>query len=165
MNHAFRAGLPVFLLALTAGQGASAAESDPRSMLERGRHLVLIAGCNDCHTPGFAEANGQIETERWLTGTSIGFAGPWGTTYPSNLRLSVRNYSEQEWLAHARSAMRPPMPSPSLAAMTDDELRAIHRFIHSLGPAEAPAPAYVPPGEKVSTPTYDFVPRMPAGKP
>ncbi|MFZ5484886.1 MAG: c-type cytochrome [Pseudomonadota bacterium] len=165
MNAILKIGLPLIFTSLAASHEATAADAAKRTPEALGRHLILIAGCNDCHTVGYAEASGRIPDERWLTGSAVGFSGPWGTTYPSNLRLTVRAYSEQDWIAHARSAMRPPMPSPSLVAMTDDELRAIYRFIRRLGPAGSPAPAYVQPGDKVTTPSYDFVPRGPAGQP
>ena len=59
--------------------------------LDRGRYLVKIAGCNDCHTTGYAEAGGKIPEKQWLTGDQLGFRGPWGTTYPINLRLYMQN--------------------------------------------------------------------------
>jgi hypothetical protein len=66
---------------------------------------------------------------------------------------------EQAWLARARQPMRPPMPAPSLQAMSDDDLRAIYRYLRSLGAKGEPAPAYVPPGGKVATPYLDLTPK------
>jgi hypothetical protein len=48
------------------------------------------------------------------------------------------------------------MPWYQLRAMTDEDLRALYRFIRALGPAGAPAPAYVPPGEKTTGPVVVF---------
>jgi mono/diheme cytochrome c family protein len=28
--------------------------------IERGRYLVRISGCNDCHTPGYLQHNGEV---------------------------------------------------------------------------------------------------------
>src|SRR4051794_39593567 len=53
----------------------------------RGKYLVQIGGCNDCHTAGYAQNGGQTPTTDWLTGLPVGFRGPWGTSYPANLRL------------------------------------------------------------------------------
>lgn len=127
--------------------------------VERGRYLVRTSGCNDCHTPGFMENDGATPERQWMSGSAIGFSGPWGTTYPSNLRLLAQMMTEQQWLARARSPMRPPMPTPSLRAMRDDDLRAIYRYIRSLGAVGEAAPAYVPPGRTVRTPYFDFVPK------
>ena len=69
----------------------------------------------------------------WLTGVPVGFQGPWGTTYPANLRLVVDGLSEAQWLAHARQERLPPMPWFNLREMTDEDLKAIYAYIRSLG--------------------------------
>ncbi len=125
----------------------------------RGRYLIRISGCNDCHTAGFMQNAGRVAEAEWLTGDAMGWHGPWGTTYPSNLRLLVQQMDEQGWLERARQPMRPPTPSPSLQAMSEDDLRAIYRYLKSLGPKGEPAPAYVPPGGKVATPYLDLTPK------
>lgn len=127
--------------------------------VERGRYLISISGCNDCHTPHFMENDGTTPEAQWLTGSPVGFNGPWGTTYPSNLRLLAQSMTEEQWLARSRSPMRPPMPTPSLRAMTGDDLRAIYQYIRSMGAKGDMAPAYVPPGQKIGTPYFDFVPK------
>src|SRR5688500_12779088 len=77
--------------------------------IERGRYLVKIGGCNDCHTPGYLTTAGGVPEENWLVGDAIGFSGPWGTTYPSNLRRFLAKMSEEEWVEYARSLRtRPP---------------------------------------------------------
>src|SRR5688572_2915819 len=72
---------------------ATAAEPPARLSpeAERGRYLVRIAGCNDCHTEGYAFANGDIDESNWLTGDALGWRGPWGTTYAANLRLTAKD--------------------------------------------------------------------------
>ena len=62
----------------------------------------------------------------------VGFQGPWGTTYPANLRLVVQKLTEAEWLAKARTAMRPPMPWFNLRDMKDDDLRAMYRYFRGI---------------------------------
>jgi mono/diheme cytochrome c family protein len=127
--------------------------------IRHGRYLIQISGCNDCHTAGFMQFDGKVAEADWLTGDAMGWEGPWGTTYPSNLRLLVQNMDEPAWVARARLPMRPPMPAPSLRAMSDDDLRAIYRYLRSLGAKGQPAPAYVPPGGKVATPYLDLTPK------
>ena len=69
-----------------------------------------------------------------------------GTSYPSNLRLTVPAYTEDQWVAYARTAkMRPPMPYWALHQTTEQDLRAMYEFIRHLGPAGKPAPAFLPP--------------------
>lgn len=75
--------------------------------IERGRYLVKIGGCNDCHTPGYLEKAGNVPEDRWLIGDSLGFNGPWGTTYPTNLRQLLRTMGEDDWCtvsAYSRGA-------------------------------------------------------------
>jgi mono/diheme cytochrome c family protein len=124
---------------------------------ERGRYLIKIAGCNDCHTTGYAEAAGKIPEQDWLKGDSIGWRGPWGTTYASNLRLYMQNLSEGQWIQVSRAVeFRPPMPWFVLREMTDEDLRAIYRFIRHLGPAGEPAPTYLPPDQEPPKPYILF---------
>jgi mono/diheme cytochrome c family protein len=146
-------------LSITAVGAADSARRDSaeQKVLDRGRYLMKIAGCNDCHTAGYAQSAGQVPEAQWLTGDALGWSGAWGTTYPTNLRLVVAGMSEEEWVRRARSAQyRPPMPWFALRNMTDADLRASYRYIRSLGPAGNPAPAYVPPGGKVTGPVIVF---------
>lgn len=94
-----------------------------------------------------------MDEKQWLLGSPVGWQGPWGTTYPSNLRLSMSRLSEDEWVRVAKTTRyRPPMPWFVLRDMTEQDLRALHRFVVSLGPAGEPAPTYVPPGQSAHGP-------------
>ena len=77
--------------------------------VERGKYLVTIGGCNDCHTPFKLGPNGpEPDMTRMLSGhpqsvvmppvavpgpewawagaaTNTAFSGPWGTSYAFNL--------------------------------------------------------------------------------
>jgi mono/diheme cytochrome c family protein len=132
-----------------------AASSD----VERDRYLVKIGGCNDCHTAGYSASGGSIPEAQWLKGVPIGFKGPWGVTYPANLRLLIQAMSEDEWTRRAGQPLRPPMPWFALREMTESDRRAMYRYIRSLGSAGTPAPAYVPPGQSAATPYVVFVPQ------
>jgi mono/diheme cytochrome c family protein len=122
-----------------------------------GRYVVQTSGCNDCHTPGYGLSGGKTPESEWLTGDSLGWQGPWGTTYPANLRLYFNAISEKEWLKRAKTfETRPPMPWFNVHAMSNADLRAMYRYIRHLGPAGKPAPAYVPPGGTVTTPVVTF---------
>ena len=142
--------------AATAGdKGHASGQTAPldKKTEDRGRYVIKIAGCNDCHTTGYAEAAGKIPEKDWLKGDAMGWRGPWGTTYASNIRLSMQNLSESQWIQVSRSVeFRPPMPWFVLREMTEQDLRAIYRFIRTLGPAGEPAPAYVPPDQEPPQP-------------
>jgi mono/diheme cytochrome c family protein len=145
----------VAALVTTALATASTRESP---QISRGRYVVKVAGCNDCHTPGYAQSAGMIPESKWLIGDSVGWQGPWGTTYPSNLRRFMQGMTQEQWLKIARRPTRPPMPWFALRDMSDEDLAAIYHFTRSLGAAGPPAPSFVPPGHAVSTPVV----RMPS---
>ena len=134
--------------------------------VDAGRYLIKIAGCNDCHTPGYVEGLMMTGTampeSEWLKGGDVGFSGPWGVSYPSNLRLTFQNMSEAQFIELSRNGQgRPPMPWPSLQAMSDRDLKAIYAYIKSLGPAGEPAPAPLSPGVEPNRPHIVFAPQMP----
>ena len=127
--------------------------------VEEGLRIATIGGCHDCHTDGFAVSGGQVDPEKALKGSSVGFQGPWGTTYPANLLLVLSKMSEGEFVSYSRALKtRPPMPWFGLHAMTDNELRSIYQYVKSLGEPGEPAPDYVKPGEAPKTPFIVFAP-------
>ncbi len=148
----------VFLAtAATAWHAAARSPEGPAISVERGRYLARIAGCNDCHTPGYAQSGGRVAEKDWLVGDRVGWQGPWGTTYPANLRLAMTRLSEDEWVRLARTAQyRPPMPWFALRDMDEADLRSLHRFVRALGPAGEAVPAYVPPGLAARGPVIAF---------
>ena len=122
----------------------------------RGKYLVQIAGCNDCHTAGYTASGGKVEENLWLTGDRLGWRGPWGTTYASNLRLLVKDMSAEQFVKYARSEFRPPMPWFNLRSMTDRDVKAIYAYLKHLGPAGQPAPHYVPADKTPGGPFVQF---------
>jgi mono/diheme cytochrome c family protein len=162
-------GILALALSLDAAEpGATRAAPGKAGELsvERGRYIAKVAGCNDCHTPGYAMTGGTVPEKDWLVGDAVGWKGPWGTTYPANLRRALAKMSEDEWVKAARNAqMRPPMPWFALRDMSEADLRALHRFVRSLGAAGSPAPAYLPPGVEPQGPVVTFpAPPEPAEK-
>ena len=149
-------GLALCAMALGASAGAAdKKQADP--LRERGRYLTMIAGCNDCHTPGYGMSGGKVDEKQWLVGDSLGWRGPWGTTYAVNLRLYMRDMTEGEWVKRAKTMKtRPPMPWFALHDMTGQDLRALYRFVKSLGPVGEPAPAYVAPDRTPQGPYIQF---------
>ncbi len=146
------------VIAACAAQPAAAQDNKSQDRLvERGQYLVRIAGCNDCHTPGYAPSGGKVPEAAWLTGDALGWHGPWGTSYPVNLRLYMQSLTEHEWLRKAKALKtRPPMPWFALRDMTRSDLRAIYRYVRHLGPAGKPAPAYLPPQTLPPQPYVQF---------
>jgi mono/diheme cytochrome c family protein len=127
-------------------------------LLAQGEYLVRIGGCNDCHTPGYMDKAGDVPKELWLTGNQLGFKGPWGTTYPANLRIRVADMDEAAWLKYsAELHTRPVMPDFTVRAMKEQDRLAMYRFIKSLGSGGQPAPPYLPPGQEPAPPYMELV--------
>lgn len=136
---------------------ATAAPKADEASIARGRYIAKIAGCNDCHTAGYAPSGGKVPEKDWLMGDALGWRGDWGTTYPPNLRLMLSTMSEDQWVKTARTVQgRPPMPWFALRDMTESDLRAFYHFVRQLGPAGKPAPAYLPPGVAAQGPVIQF---------
>lgn len=145
------------LLVLVTGQFAYAKQQYPR-----GKYLVQIMGCNDCHTPQYGMKGGAVPETEWLMGSEVGFNGPWGTTYPTNLRSMVQEMDEKRWIEYMKNfKARPPMPSYDTNKIAHQDLKQIYRFIKSLGPSDKVVPAYLPPGETPKTPYIDFNVHLP----
>ena len=155
MRRSYLFSLAICMTSLSAPVVGMAGEAS----VDLGRHIAIISGCNDCHTPGYPQSGGVLDPKVALTGDSVGFRGPWGTTYPANLRLILATMDEAEWVAHARTLRaRPPMPWFNLHEMTETELRSFYLYVKSLGEPGKAAPAYVPPGQEPTTPFIVFAP-------
>lgn len=93
---------------------------------EYGKYLADSAGCPSCHGPG-------------LSGGKIPQAPP-GTVPAANITpAGLGSWSEADFLRVMRTGTRPDgrvldtvMPWPYFAQMTDDELRAIWRFLQAV---------------------------------
>jgi len=127
------------MLALSS-LGAWAGESD----LARGRSLALESGCVACHSPVGSAGNERA----WLSGNATGQLGPWGTTYASNLRISLSRMSEETWLRYARKLKpRAPMPAGVLQRLDEGDLRALYRYVRSAGAVGEQVPYALAPGQ------------------
>lgn len=136
-----------FAVAASAGSLPVHRADAARRAIAYGRKLVLIGGCNDCHTPGWTAHGGHAPKRALLTGDGLVWHGPWGTTYPINLRLLAQSISVGQWLHLVRTTKsRPPMPWWAFRAMSNRGIADIYYYIHSLGPAGKHVSADLPPG-------------------
>lgn len=69
----------------------------------------------------------------------------------------MQHLSEEQWIQVSHAVeFRPPMPWFVLREMTEQDLRAVYRFIRNLGPAGEPAPSYIPPDQEPPKPYILF---------
>lgn len=136
------------LVFAAAGLALSATGSLAQDVsVEFGAHIAVIGGCHDCHTVGYNESGGQVDPNVALKGNPVGFEGPWGTTFAKNLRLTVANMSEDDWVTFSDTFQAgPPMPWYNVHALTDVESRSLYQYIKSLpGDLGEQAPPAIPP--------------------
>jgi len=154
--------LPGTIAALALTLAPLSAQAQGSSQIERGRYMVLTGHCNNCHTAGYAQKEGNVPEKDWLLGSgALGWRGPWGTTYASNLRLTVPAMTEEQWVQYIKTFKpRPPMPWWSMKETTEPDLRAMYQYIKSLGPAGKDAQPYLPPDREPKQP-YNQAPLPP----
>ncbi len=142
-------------------------EMSAAEKLARGKQVSYSSGCTDCHTPG--ALYGAPDTTRLLSGSELGWEGPWGVTYPRNLtpdmETGIGTWSEEEIVAAFRQGHRPdrtpilpPMPWPAFAHMSDEDAYALAAFIKSLPPIQHKVPDRIPPGTVATGPRLTFPP-------
>ena len=135
-----------------------------RSMEEAGEYLTIVGNCNDCHTQGWVERRGEVPASERLAGSNVGFRGGWGTTYGKNLRTVAQRVTEDRWVSILTTTDggdgKPPMPWWNTAKTSDRDLRAMYRYIRSLGPRASPVPRSLPPGKEPASPWVLVDPAM-----
>jgi hypothetical protein len=102
-------------------------ETSQKELIARGKYLVTVAGCNDCHSPKIFTPHGfTIDTTRALSGHPsnqslapivktqdwilfnpglTAFVGPWGVSYAANLTpddTGIGNWKFEQFLTAIR---------------------------------------------------------------
>jgi hypothetical protein len=127
-----------------------------------GRYIAVVALCNDCHTAGWLP-RGDVPEEMWMAGNPVGYEGPWGITFPSNLRLRAQEWTEDQWVETLRTRKAlDPMPWIAVNQMSEKDSRAFYRYLRNLGPIGQHMPAPIPPGAPRAQP-YTTLRIWPAG--
>lgn len=145
-----------------ASQENATTAAAPEDSVARGRYLATVAGCADCHTPGYLF--GVPDTTRWLSGSEVGWQTPMGTAYARNLTpdstTGIGTWSSEQIVNAIRTGQRPdgshillpPMPWPDFSHLTDKDAYAIAAYLKSIPAVSHKVPDIVPPGKKASTP-------------
>ncbi len=162
----------VLMLAVMLGAAVFAARQDgedTEEIVERGRYLsTVVAGCGSCHTPQedgvpiedriFSGHPAEAAAPQWdpsLAERGIGmiasdsgtaFAGPWGTSFASNLTpdeaTGLGSWNENMFIREMRRGeFHPPMPT-HLRSLSRSDLRAIWLFLQTLPPVSNRVPDF-----------------------
>ena len=136
--------------------------------IARGEYLVTIAGCNDCHTPGYFFGN--PDASRFLGGSDVGFEIPGlgvfvGPNLTPDEKTGIGSWTPEQIVAAIQTGQRPDgrtlapiMPWHAFANLTADDAMAIATFLKSIKPVENKVPGPFKPGEAVSTFMFRILP-------
>jgi mono/diheme cytochrome c family protein len=130
--------------------------------IRRGAQLVMLGGCDDCHTPKLV--GGAPDMSRRLSGhpqseplplevagaitvsqTLTGWRGPWGASLTANITPDKETGIGKWTLADFKKTIRtgvdptgyvlkPPMPISGLQNLPDADLEAIFHFLQTVKP-------------------------------
>jgi mono/diheme cytochrome c family protein len=138
------------------------------TQIGRGKYLVTLGGCNDCHTPGYFF--GQPDMTRFLGGSEVGFEMPGlGVFHGPNLTpdqdTGLGKWSTEEIVTAITKGQRPDgrllapiMPSHAFANLTPYDSRAIVVFLKSLPPVKNKVPGPFGSSEKPTSFVMKIVP-------
>jgi len=158
-------------LAAAAAVAATAtvlANARAESQIERGKYLVTLASCNDCHTPGYFLGNPDMA--KYLGGSDVAFEIPGlgsfaGRNITPDKETGIGNWTAEQIAAAITSGKRPDgrelapiMPWRAFSYMSKEDVAAIVAFLQSLPPVKHEVAGPFKPGEKVTTFLYRVLP-------
>ncbi|UPK24530.1 c-type cytochrome [Bradyrhizobium sp. 195] len=123
--------------------GKQASEQELSDQLARGRYLLTIAHCLECHTPEGPSAVHDFAAASGKGGRT--FRGPWGESVSPNITpdraVGLGQWSDDEikraitqGIARDGHRLKPPMAYAAYASMTAQDLDAIVAFLRTLPP-------------------------------
>jgi mono/diheme cytochrome c family protein len=130
------------------------------AQIQRGKYLVDLAGCSDCHTPG--SFFGKRDLARLLAGSEVGFAIPGlgvfaGPNLTPDKETGLGNWTGKEIVAAIKTGIRPDgrklapiMPYEDFARLTTEDALAIAAYLRSLPPIKNKVAGPFGPNDKVS---------------
>ena len=158
----------LFSIIVMAAACLDKAAADPQ--IERGKYLVSLGGCNDCHTPGVFL--GKPDFARALAGSEVGFEMPrLGVFHGPNLtpdrETGLGTWTAEQIVTAIRKGQRPDgrelapiMPWRGFSVLTDEDALAIATYLKSLPPVKNKVPGPFGPSE---TPTSFVMKVVPPG--
>ncbi len=162
------------LCSLISAVALAAPVAQAQTPVERGKYLVTIAGCNDCHTPGYFL--GKPDKTRFLGGSEVGFEIPGlGVFYGPNLtpdkETGLGNWTSAQILAALQTGARPDgrllapiMPWHAYASLSQSDASAIVAYLRSLPPVKNKVPGPFGPADKPTSFVMKIVPPPAPGK-
>ena len=129
-------------LAIAGGYAALRGIGAENAQVARGKYLVQLGGCTDCHTPG--HFLGKPDMSRYLGGSDVGLEVPGlGTFVGPNLTpdndTGLGNWTKDQIATAIRTGVRPDgrvlapmMPWRAYAVLTKSDTAAVVEYLKSL---------------------------------
>jgi mono/diheme cytochrome c family protein len=142
---ALLAGVCVVLSSMIMAMGRADAAD-----LARGKYLVGLMGCTDCHTPG--HFFGKPDMTRFLGGSDVGFAVPGlgvfvGSNLTSDKETGLGNWTEAQIVTALTTGvtpegrvLAPPMPWRNFTSLTKSDAQAMAAYLKTLPPVKHQVP-------------------------
>jgi mono/diheme cytochrome c family protein len=159
-----------FALAGAVGLATALAPPSARaqSAIERGHYLVEIAGCNDCHTPGYFF--GKPDPAKYLGGSDVGFEIPGLGVFPGrnitpDKETGIGNWTDEQITAALTTGQRPDgrhlapiMPYASFSHLSKEDVAAMVAYLRSVPAVNNKVAGPFKPGDNVSIFTFRILP-------
>ena len=139
-----------------------------QSQVDRGKYLVTIASCHDCHTPGYFL--GKPDMARFLGGSDVGFEMPGlgvflGPNLTPDKATGLGAWTDEQIRTALQKGARPDgrmlapiMPWHAFASLTRQDADAIIAFLKSIPPIANKVPGPFGPTETPTTFVMKVVP-------
>jgi cytochrome c553 len=161
---------------------APAAPAPSAKMIARGKYLMTIGACNDCHSPKLdpqqhpdpkrpfsgrpqttmapSQNNAEIHASLDLTA----WAGPWGVSFGANLTPDPetglkKRYTEASFIKTLRTGkkpegedLQPPMPWELYKVLSDDDIKSMWAYLQTIPAIKNNVKSGAPPAKPAPAP-------------
>ncbi|MBV8765026.1 MAG: cytochrome c [Hyphomicrobiales bacterium] len=154
------------LLALGTLTSVEAQDSNEQQVA-RGKYLVAVIGCGDCHTSGYFF--GKPDMAHALGGSDVGFEIPQlgvfvAPNLTSDAQTGLGDWTKEEIVAALQTGKRPDgrelapiMPWQDLANLTREDAMAIAAYLKTLPPIKNKVPGPFAAGTRPTVPVMKIV--------
>lgn len=156
------------VVAAVATTAAVLATARAESQIERGKYLVTLASCNDCHTPGYFL--GKPDMAQYLGGSDVAFEIPGlgafaGRNITPDKETGIGSWTAEQIATAMTTGKRPDgrelapiMPWRAFSYMSKEDVAAIVAFLQSLPPVKHEVAGPFKPGDKVTAFLFRILP-------
>ena len=175
----------IFLSCIDCTKGQEGEDLSDQQLVARGKYLVDFGSCHTCHSPKISSPDGLIpdstrllsghpsdvilrkidfkliDSEKWILFNDhfTACAGPWGTSFSTNLtpdrETGIGPWTEEQFSEAMRTGVHvginrlisQPMCLVNMSSLTDQDLKAIFVYLKQIKPVYNPVPVFISRGK------------------